>query len=45
LLLADRAGRPLDLEKLVPERFMEAMISSFDKDEQLLTVELKRLVS
>ena len=45
LLLADRAGHPLDLEKLVPGRFMEAMINSFGKDEQQLCAELKRLVS
>jgi cell filamentation protein len=45
LLLADHAGHPLNLDELIPERFMEAMINSFDKDEQQLAVELKRLVS
>lgn len=44
LLLADRAGHSLNLDKLVPERFMEAMIASFEKDEQQLAVELKLLV-
>ncbi|MDO8517977.1 MAG: Fic family protein [bacterium] len=45
LLLADRATHPLNLDKLVPGRFMEAMIASFEKDEEQLAVELKRLVS
>ena len=44
LFLADRAGHSLNLDKLVPERFMEAMIASFEKDEQQLAVELKLLV-
>jgi cell filamentation protein len=45
LLLADHAGHPLNLHKLIPGRFMEAMISSFEKDEQQLAEELRRLVS
>ncbi len=45
LLLADNADHSLNFDKLVPERFMEAMIASFEKDEQQLSVELKRLVS
>jgi len=45
LLLADRAGHPLSLDKLVPERFMEAMIASFEKDEGQLASELKGLLS
>ncbi len=45
LLLADRADHPLNIDKLVPGRFMEAMIASFEKDEQQLAVELKRLTS
>lgn len=45
LLLADRAGHPLNLDKLMPERFMEAMIASFEKDEWQLATELKALVS
>ena len=44
LLLADRAGHPLNLDKLVPERFMEAMIASFEKDEGQLAAELKGLL-
>ena len=44
LLLADRAGHPLNLEKLVPERFMEAMIASFEKDEEQLAMEIKGLL-
>lgn len=31
-LLADRAGHPLDLEKLKPEVFLTAMIASFKGD-------------
>ncbi len=44
LLLADRAGHPLNLAKLIPGRFMEAMVASFEKDEQQLSMELKRLI-
>lgn len=44
LLFADRAGHPLNLDKLVPKRFMEAMIASFEKDEELLKEELKKLL-
>jgi cell filamentation protein len=44
LLLADRAGHPLNLDKLVPERFIEAMIASFEKDEELLMKEIKGLL-
>ncbi len=44
LLLADRAGHPLNLEKLVPECFMKAMIASFEKDEEQLVAELKGLL-
>lgn len=45
LLLADHAGHPLNLNQLVPERFMEAMIASFEKDEGQLAAELQRLVN
>lgn len=45
LLMADYAGHPLNLDKLIPERFMEAMIASFEKDDGQLTLELKRLVT
>jgi cell filamentation protein len=44
LLLADHAGHPINLDKLVPKRFMDAMIASFGKDEERLVMELKRLV-
>ena len=44
LLLADHAGNPLNLDKLVPERFMESMIASFEKDEEQLASELKGLL-
>ena len=44
LLLADQAGHPLNLDKLVPERFMEAMIVSFEKDEGPLELEIKGLL-
>ena len=45
LLLADRAGHPLNLDKLVPERFMEAMVASFEKDEERLVLEIRKLAS
>ena len=45
LLLADNADYSFNFDKLVPERFMEAMIASFEKDDQQLSAELKRLVS
>ena len=44
LLLADRAGHPLNLDKLAPEQFMDAMIASFEKDEELLVEEIKKLL-
>jgi cell filamentation protein len=44
MLLADRAGHPIDVEQLVPERFLSAMIASFDGNEQPLESELRRLV-
>src|SRR3989344_2859600 len=44
LLLADHAGYPLNLDKLIPGHFMEAMIASFEKDEERLTEEFKRLI-
>lgn len=44
LLVADRAGHALDVNKLVPERFMDAVIASFGGDEALLTVEIKKLL-
>jgi|SRR3989344_2865233 len=44
LLLADNAGHPLDLTKLSPERFMDAMVASFEKDETQLASELRGLL-
>ena len=44
LLLADRAGYTLDLDKLVPEDFMDAMIASFGGDETRLILKLKKLL-
>lgn len=44
LLLADNAGHPLDLAKLVPERFMDAMVASFEKNEMQLVSELRGLL-
>lgn len=45
MLLADHADHPLNADKLVPERFLAAMIASFEGSEQPLIVELKWLVS
>ena len=45
VLLADRAGHPLDVQKLAPEKFLNAMIASFEGDEQKLAAELKHLVA
>jgi cell filamentation protein len=44
VLLADRAGHPLDLDKLVPERFLGAMIASFEGNEQPLELEIGTLI-
>ncbi len=44
-LLASRAGHPLNLNRLAPRAFLEAMIRSFYGDEDLLTDHLRRLVS
>jgi len=35
-LLADRAGHPLDLDKLEPHRFLAAMVASFKGNERPL---------
>ena len=45
LLLADHAQHSVDLEKLAPERFMEAMVASFKNDEAPLMDEIQRLLS
>jgi cell filamentation protein len=44
MLLADRAGHSLDLDKLVPERFLQAMIASFEGNEQPLGLEIRSLI-
>lgn len=36
VLLAEQAGHPLDLDKLEPERFLAAMVASFQGDERPL---------
>ncbi len=43
-LLADQAGRPLDLEKLDTRPFLAAMISSFRGNEQSLARQILRLM-
>ena len=43
-LIADRAGHPLDLEQLEPDRFLAAMVASFRGDTLALTTEIERLV-
>lgn len=43
-LLASKAGHPLDLERLEPPRFLQAMIASFHGREAKLASELERLV-
>jgi cell filamentation protein len=43
-LLADRAGHPLNLDRLVPERFLAAMIESFYGDERSLAAEVRQLI-
>ena len=45
LLVADHAGHALDVNKLAPERFMDAVIASFGGNEALLTVEIKKLLA
>ncbi len=44
MLLADRAGHPLNVTKLVPETFLNAMVASFEGSEQKLIAELKQLI-
>jgi cell filamentation protein len=43
-LLAIRAGHPLRLSKIVPKRFLTAMIRAFQGDEKQLADELARLL-
>lgn len=44
-LLADRAGHPLNLDKLEAEEMLEAMIASFGGDERKLAAIIEGLVS
>jgi cell filamentation protein len=44
LLLADHAGYPIDLEDLEPDTFLDAMIASFDGDEEALAAVILGLV-
>lgn len=44
-LLAHQAGHPLDLERLEPEAFLEAMIASFHGNTQNLAAHIRRLVA
>lgn len=42
-LLAARAGHPLELGRLVPDRFLVAIIASFRGDEGLLATEIRNI--
>lgn len=44
-LLAVRAGHPLDLERIDPPRFLDAMIASFYGREALLVERLQQLIA
>ena len=44
-LMADHAGHPLDIQRLDPEAFLEAMIESFHGDETSLLWQIKRLLA
>jgi cell filamentation protein len=43
-LLADRADHPVNLDRLAPERFLDAMIESFHGNEQSLMAEVRQLI-
>ncbi|QDL98095.1 Fic/DOC family protein [Rhodopseudomonas palustris] len=44
LLVAERAGRPIGLEKLQPAAFLDAMIASFNGDEMPLAAAIEALI-
>ena len=44
VMLADRAGHPVNLEKLRPTKFLKAMVASFLGDKKLLASELSKLL-
>jgi cell filamentation protein, protein adenylyltransferase len=43
VLLAARAGHPLDLDRLDPEAFLAAMVRSFSGDERPLAAQILQL--
>jgi cell filamentation protein len=45
VLLASRTRHPLDIDKLVPERFLGAMVKSFFGDERALVEEIEQLTT
>jgi len=45
LLLADQAGHPLDIDKLNPDEFLQAMIASFQTDEAPLAAIIEKMTS
>jgi cell filamentation protein len=45
MLLGERAGHPLGLDHFVPERFLVAMVQSFQGDKHALVAEVRKLVS
>jgi cell filamentation protein len=44
-LLADQAGHPIDLERLEPQPFLDAMIASFRSDASSLAAYIHRLIA
>lgn len=44
-LIADHAGHPLDMRRLEPKAFLEAMIESFHGDDEPLLRQIQRLVA
>lgn len=44
VLIADQAGHPLNLDKMAPERFMAAMVASFQGNTRPLVEELAELI-
>lgn len=45
VLIGYRAGHPMNLDRLDPERFLAAMIESFGGSEQPLVQEIRRLIA
>jgi cell filamentation protein len=43
-LVAHRAGHPFNLDRLIPERFLAAMVESFHGDEQKLTESIRHVI-